>query len=72
MRGFGDFKRTAVIIIPDDEEYQSRAEKNKQKNTYIVSEGTENEMKGKATFFSDSLVWGEQHSVDWMIRSILY
>lgn len=56
MRGFGDFKRTAVIIIPDDEEYQSRAEKNKQKNTYIVSEGTENEMKGKATFFSDSLV----------------
>lgn len=47
MRGFGEFRRVAVIIIPDDEEYKRRAEQNKEKNTYIVSESTENEMKGR-------------------------
>lgn len=46
MRGFGDFKRIAVIIIPDDEEYKTRMEKNKETNVYTVSEHTENEMKG--------------------------
>lgn len=46
MRGFGDFKRLAVIIIPEDEEYKRRVDKNKETNIYTVSESTENEMKG--------------------------
>lgn len=46
MRGFGDFKRLAVIIIPEDEEYKRRVDKNKETNVYTVSESTENEMKG--------------------------
>lgn len=47
MKGFGDFKRIAVIVIPDDDEHKERQEKHKELNEYNLSSSTENEMKGK-------------------------
>lgn len=45
MRGFGDFKRIAVVIIPTDEELKQRIEKKPEE--LDVSENAVNEMKGK-------------------------
>lgn len=44
MKGYGDFKRIAAVIIPDDVTYKERCEKTTEKT---VSENALNEMKGK-------------------------
>lgn len=44
MKGYGDFKRIAAVIIPDDTTYKERYDKQTEK---IVSENALNEMKGK-------------------------
>lgn len=44
MKGYGDFKRIAAIIIPDDTTYKERYDKQTEK---IVSENALNEMKCK-------------------------
>lgn len=43
MKGYGDFKRIAAVIIPDDAAYKERCEKQTEKT---VSENALNEMKG--------------------------
>lgn len=44
MKGYGDFKRIATVIIPDDDTYKERYDKQTEKT---VSENALNEMKGK-------------------------
>lgn len=44
MKGYGDFKRIAVVIIPDDDIYKERYDKQTEKT---VSENALNEMKGE-------------------------
>lgn len=44
MKGYGDFKRIAAVIIPDDAAYKERCEKQTEKT---VSDNALNEMKGK-------------------------
>lgn len=44
MKGYGDFKRIAAVIIPDDADYKERCEKQSEKT---VSDNAVNEMKGK-------------------------
>lgn len=44
MKGYGDFKRIAAVIIPDDDTYKERYDKQTEKT---VSENALNEMKGK-------------------------
>ena len=47
MRGFGDFKRVAVILLPDDEEFKQRIDKkNEAEDSKGPSENAINEMKG--------------------------
>lgn len=43
MKGYGDFKRIAAVIIPDDATFKERYEKQTEKT---VSENALNEMKG--------------------------
>ena len=50
MKGFGDFRRVSVIIVPDDDTYKERLDKHKENKDidgYLVTEHAENEMKGK-------------------------
>lgn len=60
MRGFGDFKRIAVICIPDDEELKRRIEKKIEaegkESSRDVSEYAVNEMKGKFKQKKTSLI----------------
>lgn len=44
MKGYGDFKRIAAVIIPDDDTYKERYDKQTEKT---VSENALNEMKGE-------------------------
>lgn len=44
MKGYGDFKRIAAVIIPDDTIYKERSDKQTEKT---VSDNAVNEMKGK-------------------------
>lgn len=46
MRCFGNFKRTAVVVIPAAEEYNRRYNLKIESEGAIVSEATLNEMKG--------------------------
>lgn len=46
MKGFGEFRRTAVIVIPTDEEYTTRQESCKNDIDKDNSETELNEMKG--------------------------
>lgn len=46
MRCFGNFKRTAVVVIPAEEEYKRRYNLKIESEGAIVSESTLNEMKG--------------------------
>lgn len=48
IRGFGDFKRIAVVFIPDDEEYKQRLEKKLENEGKEVSEYSSDDMKGKS------------------------
>lgn len=54
MRGFGDFKRVAIVLLPDDDELKSRIEKkieaDGKESTKDVTEFSLNEMKGKIIF----------------------
>lgn len=43
MKGYGDFKRIAAVIIPDDAIYKERCEKQTEK---ITSDNALSEMKG--------------------------
>lgn len=47
MKGYGDFKRIAAVIIPDDTTYKERCDKQSEKT---VSDNALNEMKGKIAF----------------------
>lgn len=46
MKGFGEFRRVAVIVVPADEEYTSRLESCKNDIDKDNSETELNEMKG--------------------------
>lgn len=46
MKGYGDFKRIAAVIIPDEATFKERCEKQTEKT---VSENALNEMKGTFT-----------------------
>lgn len=47
MKGFGDFKRIAVIVIPDDEEYKKRVTARKNEwSSKDLADAAVNEMKG--------------------------
>jgi hypothetical protein len=46
MRNFGGFKRTAVVIVPDEEEYKTRNDKRIEAEGRDISATTYNEMKG--------------------------
>lgn len=48
IRGFGDFKRIAVVFIPDDDEYKQRLEKKLENEGKEVSEYSSDDMKGKS------------------------
>lgn len=47
MKGYGDFKRIAAVIIPDDATFKERCEKQTEKT---VTDNALNEMKGKQMF----------------------
>lgn len=44
MKGYGDFKRIAAVIIPEDATFKERSEKQTEKT---VSEHALNELKGE-------------------------
>lgn len=46
MKGFGDFRRVAVVIVPSDEELKKRTDIQVEADNKIVSENAVNEMKG--------------------------
>lgn len=46
MKGFGDFKRIAVVVIPDDVTYKERQEKHTTDSKHNASDHLLNEMKG--------------------------
>lgn len=46
MKGFGEFRRVAVIVVPTDEEYIRRQESCKNDIDKDNSENELNEMKG--------------------------
>lgn len=48
MKGFADFKRIAVVCIPNEEELKRRLEDKKEKgNAYTLKESTLNNLQGK-------------------------
>lgn len=47
MKGYGDFKRIAVIIIPDDATYKERCDKQTANEKSVFSDTAVNDMKGK-------------------------
>lgn len=48
MKGFGDFKRIAVVCIPNDEELKRRlADKKEKGHAYSIKEATLNNLQGK-------------------------
>lgn len=47
MKGYGDFKRIAVVIIPDDEKYKERCESQAANEKGVFSDNAINDMKGK-------------------------
>lgn len=47
MKGYGDFKRIAVVIIPNEEIYKERCDQQSDDDKSAVSEHQLNEMKGK-------------------------
>lgn len=55
MKGFGDFKRIAVVVIPDDVTYKERQEKHTGDAKHNTSDYSLNEMKGKSVLSSQSL-----------------
>lgn len=48
MKGYGDFKRIAVVIIPDDEKYKERCESQATNGKSVFSDNAINDMKGKS------------------------
>lgn len=53
MKGYGDFKRIAVVIVPDDEKYKERCESQATdgKSVFVFSDNVINDMKGKCLTF---------------------
>lgn len=49
MKGYGDFKRIAIVIIPEDEKYKERCETATEKSAF--SDNAVNDMKGKPNQF---------------------
>lgn len=54
MKGYGDFKRIAAVIIPDDATFKERCEKQTEKT---VSENALNEMKGSFAIDKSLAYW---------------
>lgn len=46
IKGYGDFKRTAVIIIPNDDTYKERCDQQAAADKSTVSDNAVTEMKG--------------------------
>lgn len=47
MKGFGDFRRVAVVIVPEEDTYKERQEKHTTDSKHNASDQSLNEMKGK-------------------------
>lgn len=48
MKGFGDFKRIAVVCIPNEEELKRRNDDKSEKgNAFSIRESTLNNLRGK-------------------------
>ncbi|GAB0091042.1 hypothetical protein DMENIID0001_058390 [Sergentomyia squamirostris] len=61
MKGFGDFKRIAVIVVPDDEEYKKRVAGKKEGGSKDeVTENVLNEMKANFSLPSSDLGWFDE------------
>lgn len=60
MKGFGDFKRVAVVIIPDDATYKERLEKHTTDAKHNTSENSLNEMKANFTLPSTDCGWFDE------------
>lgn len=79
MKGFGDFRRLAVVVVPDADEYAKRLESGKSEaesggdNSKDLSETEVNEMKGKYAvyihllFFIQWYIAGPVDCVDHMV-----
>lgn len=64
MKGFGDFRRVAVIVVPTEEEYARRQESCKNDIDKDNTETEQNEMKGNnANCGPSSSVWTGHHRV---------
>lgn len=50
MKGFGDFKRIAVVCIPNEEEMKRRYDMKTDGNKDTIKESTLNRMKGNYFF----------------------
>lgn len=57
MRGFGDFKRIAVVVIPEEEEYKQRYDKKIENEGKEVPETAVNEMKANFALPTTEYGW---------------
>ncbi|XP_055705983.1 heterogeneous nuclear ribonucleoprotein U-like protein 2 isoform X2 [Phlebotomus papatasi] len=61
MKGFGDFKRIAVIVIPDDEEYKKRVTARKNEwSSKDLADAAVNEMKANFSLPTSDLGWFDE------------
>uniref|UniRef100_A0A1L8DCX0 Putative heteroproteinous nuclear ribonucleoprotein u-like protein 1 n=1 Tax=Nyssomyia neivai TaxID=330878 RepID=A0A1L8DCX0_9DIPT len=60
MKGFGDFKRIAVIVIPDDEEYKRRVASRNEGGSKELADYAVNEMKANFSLPTLDLAWFDE------------
>ncbi|XP_059622428.1 heterogeneous nuclear ribonucleoprotein U-like protein 2 [Phlebotomus argentipes] len=60
MKGFGDFKRIAVIVIPDDEEYKRRVACKNEGGSKEIADFAVNEMKANYSLPTTDLGWFDE------------
>uniref|UniRef100_A0A1B0CS09 Uncharacterized protein n=1 Tax=Lutzomyia longipalpis TaxID=7200 RepID=A0A1B0CS09_LUTLO len=60
MKGFGDFKRIAVIVIPDDEEYKRRVASKNEGGSKELADYAVNEMKANFSLPTLDLAWFDE------------
>lgn len=75
MRGFGDFKRVAIVLLPDDDELKSRIEKkieaDGKESTKDLTEFSLNEMKGKTMFCFSDVKHSNKHITHLPVNGVL-